>query len=132
MSTSPQNPITGTTATANPWNHINTLLWRLQYKRNGIHLGSWCLCLATKTSPILWEGSDTEKCVQSCMLPHSETWSLKKQNQLALLRVKLEWLIRWMHGVKITDRFTHSELSRAGKKLGFLRKKFRLFKYYIL
>jgi len=37
-----------------------------------------------------------------------------------------------MHGVKITDRFTHSELSRAGKKLGFLRKKFRLFKYYIL
>jgi len=48
-------------------------------------------------------------CVHSCMLHGSETWPVKKKNELTLQRAEMR-MIRWMCGVKITDRISSSEL----------------------
>ena len=47
------------------------------------------------------------RCVRSCMLHDSETWPVKKENELTLQRAEMI-MIRWMCGVKV--RFTCSEL----------------------
>ena len=47
-------------------------------------------------------------CVIS-MLHGSETWPVKKENVLTLLWTDVR-MISWMCGVKVTDRFTCSEL----------------------
>ena len=43
------------------------------------------------------------------MLHGRETWPVRKENKLALHRVEIT-MIRWMCGVKVTDRFTCNEL----------------------
>ena len=45
----------------------------------------------------------------SCMLHGSETWSVKKENEMTLQRAEMR-MISWMCGVKLTDTFTCSEL----------------------
>ena len=48
--------------------------------------------------------------MQSCMLDDSEIRLVKKENELTLQRAEMR-MSRWMmHGVKVTDRFTCSEL----------------------
>jgi len=38
-----------------------------------------------------------------------ETWPVKKENKLALQSAEMR-MIRWMCGIKVTDRFMCSEL----------------------
>jgi len=38
----------------------------------------------------------------------SETWLVKKENELALQQAEMR-MIRWMCGIKVTDRFTCNE-----------------------
>ena len=47
--------------------------------------------------------------MHSCMSRGSETWPVKKENELTLQRTEMR-MIMWMCGVKMTDRFTCSEL----------------------
>ena len=47
--------------------------------------------------------------VHSCMLHASETWPMRKENKLTLLRAEMR-MIKWMCGVKATDRLLCSEL----------------------
>ena len=47
--------------------------------------------------------------MHSCVLHGSETWSVKKENKLTLQWAEMR-MIRWICGVKITDRFSSSEL----------------------
>ena len=49
-------------------------------------------------------------CVAVCY--GSKTWPVKKENELPLQRAEMR-MIRWMCGIKITDRFSHrpSELT---------------------
>jgi len=54
----------------------------------------------------------TKKLYRSCALRGSETWPVKKENELALQWAEMR-MIRSMCGVKLTDRFTQNEL-RAG------------------
>jgi len=45
------------------------------------------------------------------MLHDSETWPVKKENKLALQRAEMKIIkIRWMCGIKITDRLTCSDV----------------------
>ena len=48
-------------------------------------------------------------CVQSCMLHRSETWSVKKENEVALQRTEMR-MVRWMCNVKVKDRVPSKEL----------------------
>jgi len=47
--------------------------------------------------------------VHSCMSRGSETWSVKKENELTLQWAEMR-MIMWMCGVKMTDTFTCSQL----------------------
>jgi len=41
--------------------------------------------------------------VRSSMLHGSETWPVRKENEVALQRVEMR-MVRWMCGVKLQDR----------------------------
>ena len=40
----------------------------------------------------------------------SETWSVRKENEMALQRAEMR-MIRWMRGVKLKDRVSNKELT---------------------
>jgi len=42
-------------------------------------------------------------CVRSSMLPGSETWPVRKENEVALQQAEMT-VVRWMCGVKLQDR----------------------------
>jgi len=48
-------------------------------------------------------------CVRGCMLHGSETWPVKKENKMTVQWAEMR-MIRWMCGVKVTERFSCSEL----------------------
>ena len=48
-------------------------------------------------------------CVQSSMLHGSETWPVRKENEVALQRVEMR-MVRWMCGVKLQDGVPSKEL----------------------
>jgi len=50
-----------------------------------------------------------QSCMHSCMLHGSETWPLKKENELTLQWAEMR-MIRCMCCIKVTDRFTCSDL----------------------
>ena len=43
------------------------------------------------------------------MLRGSETWPVRKENEVALRRAEMR-MVRWMCGVKLKDRFPSKEL----------------------
>ena len=47
--------------------------------------------------------------VQSSMLHGSETWPVRKENEVALQRAKMR-MVRWMCDVKVKDRVPSKEL----------------------
>jgi len=48
-------------------------------------------------------------CAQSSMLHGSETWPVRKENEVALQRAEMR-MVRWMCNVKVKDRVTSKEL----------------------
>jgi len=58
---------------------------------------------------LLVRGKLYTTCVHSYMLHGSETWPVKKENELMLQRAEMR-MIRWMLRIKVTDSFTCSEL----------------------
>jgi len=48
-------------------------------------------------------------CVHSCMLHGRESWPMNKENDLTLQRAEMR-MTRWMCSIKVTDRFSCSEL----------------------
>ena len=48
-------------------------------------------------------------CVQNSMSHGSETWPVRKENEVALQRAEMR-IVRWMCGAKIKDRFPSKEL----------------------
>jgi len=47
--------------------------------------------------------------VRSSMLHGSETWPVRKENEVALQRAEMK-MVRWMCGVKLEDRVPSKEL----------------------
>jgi len=57
----------------------------------------------------LWRLNLYSSCVQSSMLHGSDTWPVRKENE-----VELQWaemrMVRWMRGIKLKDRAPSKEL----------------------
>ena len=53
--------------------------------------------------------SCSSSCVRSSMLHGSETWPVRKENEVALQRAEMR-MVRWMCGVKLQDRVPSKEL----------------------
>ena len=47
--------------------------------------------------------------MRSSMLHESETWPVRKENEMALQRAEMR-MVRWTCGVKLQDRFPSKEL----------------------
>ena len=54
-------------------------------------------------------GSLYSSCVQSSVLHGSETWPVRKENDVALQRAEMR-MVRWMCNVKVKDGVTSKEL----------------------
>jgi len=66
--------------------------------------------LTNKDISLTVRGRLYSSCVRSSMLHGSETWPVRKENEVALQRAELR-MVRWMCGVKLQDRVPGKELS---------------------
>ena len=58
---------------------------------------------------LITRGRLYSSCVRSSMLHGSETWPVRKENEVALQRAEMRF-VRWMCDVKIKDRVSSKEL----------------------
>ena len=58
---------------------------------------------------LIMRGMMYSSCVRSSMLHGSETWPLRKENDVALQRAEMR-MVRWTCGIKLKDRFPSKEL----------------------
>jgi len=63
---------------------------------DGINSGS-------KDISLIVRGTLYSSCVRSSMLHGSETWLIRKENELALQRAEMR-MVRWMCGIKLPGR----------------------------
>jgi len=67
------------------------------------------LLLTNKDISLTGRGRLYSSCVRSSMLHRSETWPVRKENEMALQRAVMR-MVRWMCGVKLQDRVPRKEL----------------------
>jgi len=66
--------------------------------------------LTNKDISLIVRGRLYSGCVQSSMLHGSETWPVRKENEVIIQRAEMR-MVRWMCGVKLQDRVPSKELS---------------------
>jgi len=64
--------------------------------------------LTNKDISLTVRGRLYSSCVQRSMLHGSETWSVRKENEVALQSAEMR-MVRWMCGVKLQDRVPSKE-----------------------
>jgi len=65
--------------------------------------------LTNKDISLKVRGRLYSSCVRSSMLHGSETWPVRKENEVALQKAEMR-MVRWMCGVKLQDRVPSKEL----------------------
>jgi len=60
------------------------------------------LLLTNKDISLIVKGRLYGSCVQSSMLHGSETWPVRKENEVALQQAEMR-MVRWMCGIKLQD-----------------------------
>ena len=65
--------------------------------------------LTNRDISLIRTGRLYSSCVQSSMLHGSETWPVRKENEVALQRAEMR-MARWMCNVKVKDRVPSKEL----------------------
>ena len=65
--------------------------------------------ITNKDVSLIIRGRLYSSCVRSSMLHGSETWPIRKENEVALQQAEMR-MVRWMCGVKLKDRFPSREL----------------------
>jgi len=65
--------------------------------------------LTNRDISLIRRGRVYSSCVRSSMLHGSETWPVRKENEVALQREEMR-VVRWMFNVKIKDRVPSKEL----------------------
>ena len=65
--------------------------------------------LTSKDVSLIMRGRLYSSCVRSSMLHGSETWAVRKENEVALQQAEIR-MVRWICGVKLKDRFPSREL----------------------
>ena len=84
------------------------MLWRPESELDGINSGIWYHCLPMDIS-LIRRGRLYSSCVRSSMLHGSETWPVRKENEVALQRAEMR-MVRRMCNVKVKDRVPSKEL----------------------
>jgi len=72
-------------------------LWKPEFELSGINSGSWyrCLPIRIKDISLTVRGRLYSSCVQSSMLHGSETWPVRKENEVALQQTEMR-MVRWI------------------------------------
>jgi len=65
--------------------------------------------LTNRDISLIRRGRLYSSCVRSSMLHRSETWPVRKENEVALQRAETR-MVRWMCNVKVKDRVRSKEL----------------------
>jgi len=65
--------------------------------------------LTNRDISLIRRGRLYNSCVRSSMLHGSETWPLRKENEVALQQAEMR-MVRWMCDVKVKDRVRSKEL----------------------
>jgi len=84
--------------------------------------------LTNKHISLKVRGRSYSGCVRSCMLLGSETWPVKKENDVALQRAEMR-MVRWICGVKLQDRIPSKGLTerlRLDNIMGTTTKQFAM------
>ena len=85
-------------------------LWKLESELDAINSGSWYHSLVTNRDiSLIRTGRLYSSCVQSSMLHRSETWPVRKENEVALQRAEIR-MVRWICDVKVKDKVPSKEL----------------------
>jgi len=72
--------------------------------------------LTNKDVSLKVRGRLYSSCVRSSMLHGCETWSVRKENEVALQQAEMK-MVRWMCGVKIQDRILSKGLRERETKI---------------
>jgi len=67
--------------------------------------------LTNRDISLIRRGRLYSSCVRSSMLHGSETWSVRKENEVALQRAQMR-MVRWICNVKVKDRVPSKELRK--------------------
>ena len=65
--------------------------------------------LSNRDISLIRRGRLYSSCVRSSVLHGSETWPVRKENEVALQRAEMR-IVRWMCNVKVKDRVPSKEL----------------------
>jgi len=65
--------------------------------------------LTNRDISLIRRGRLYSSCMRSSMLQESETWPVRKENEVALQRAEMR-MVRWMCNVKVKDRVPSKEL----------------------
>ena len=65
--------------------------------------------LTNRGISVIRRGRLYSSCVRSSMLHGSETWPVRKENEVALQRAEMR-MVRWMCNAKVKDRVPRKEL----------------------
>ena len=65
--------------------------------------------LTNKDVSLIMRGRLYSSCLRSSMLHESETWPVRKENEVALQPAEMR-MVRWMCAIKLKDRFPSKEL----------------------
>jgi len=65
--------------------------------------------LTNRDISLIRRGRLYSSCVRSSMLHESETWPVRKENEVALQRAEMR-MVRWMCDIKVIDRVPSKEL----------------------
>jgi len=86
-------------------------LWKPEFELNGINSGSWYLVplLTNIDISLIVRGRLHSSCVRGSMLHGSETWPIRKKNEVAFQQAETR-NVRWMCGLKLKDRVPSKEL----------------------
>jgi len=74
-----------------------------KFKFAGLFLAAKRFQVVVLHPPRLLRGKVYDACVRICVLHGSDTWLLKRENELALHRTEIR-MIRWMCDVKLMDK----------------------------
>jgi len=66
--------------------------------------------LTNRDISLIRRGRLYSSCVQNSMLRGSETWPVRKENEVALRRAEMR-MVKWMCGVKVKDKVPSKELT---------------------
>jgi len=67
--------------------------------------------LTNKDVSLIMRGRLYSSCLRSSMLHESETWPVRKENEVALQPAEMR-IVRWMCAIKLKDRFPSKELKK--------------------